>query len=95
MHHMMPNIVPPIDREYTLRFLRGNTNIANDPRREWQLMKEIVTEFFIPVACEARFDSTAKNWMADQAAHQLDTSVLKVVDNLVIGCRKWSGDRPK
>ena len=30
MHHMMPNIVPPIDREYTLRYLRGNTNISND-----------------------------------------------------------------
>lgn len=34
MHHMMPNIVPPIDRAYTLRFLRGNTNIRNEPDQE-------------------------------------------------------------
>ncbi|MDP3014499.1 MAG: hypothetical protein Q8M92_09670, partial [Candidatus Subteraquimicrobiales bacterium] len=27
MHHMSPNIVPPIDREYTLKYLKGNTNI--------------------------------------------------------------------
>jgi len=27
MAHICPNIVPPIDREYTLRYLQGNTNI--------------------------------------------------------------------
>jgi CRP-like cAMP-binding protein len=34
MHHMLPNIVPPIDREYTLRFLYGNTTIATLGRGE-------------------------------------------------------------
>ena len=50
MHHMLPNIVPPIDREYTLRYLCGNTNIANDLDKEWKTMKDIIGGFFIPVA---------------------------------------------
>lgn len=88
MHHMMPNIVPPIDREYTLRYLRGNTNIRNDVDLEWQMMAEMISNFFIPIACDAEFKSKARAWMARQDEHPWDTSVLKVVDNLVIGSRK-------
>ena len=53
MHHMLPNIVPPIDREYTLRYLCGNTNIANNLDKEWKTMMDIIGGFFIPVATEA------------------------------------------
>ena len=35
MHHMLPNIVPPIDREYTLRYLcDGNTNTSQTTSRK-------------------------------------------------------------
>ncbi len=88
MHHMMPNIVPPIDREYTLRYLRGNTNIKNDPDHEWRIMKEIISDFFIPVASNREFASKAEKWMARQDEYPWDTSVLKVVDNLLIGSKK-------
>lgn len=88
MHHMVPNIVPPIDREYTLRYLRGNTNIKNDLYYEWQLMREIISEFFIPVASDKEFESKAKDWMARQNDYPWDTSILKIVDNLVIGSKK-------
>jgi len=88
MHHMMPNIVPPIDREYTLQYLRGNTNISNDLDDEWQIMKDIISNFFIPITCNRQFLSTAKEWMAKPSEFPWDTSVLKVVDNLVIGSKK-------
>lgn len=88
MHHMLPNIVAPIDREYTLRYLRGNTNISNDLDEEWQIMKGILSGFFIPVACDAEFSCKVSKWMASQDEYPWDTSVLKVVDNLVIGSRK-------
>ena len=39
MHHMLPRIVPPIDREYTLWYLFGNKTIKNDLEGEWELMK--------------------------------------------------------
>jgi hypothetical protein len=88
MHHMLPNIIPPIDREYTLWFLRGNTTIKNDLDYEWQLMKGIISEFFIPVACDTGFQSKAEKWMARKEEYPWDTSILKVVDNLVIGSKK-------
>lgn len=88
LHHMMPNIVPPIDREYTLRYLRGNTNIKNDLNQEWLTLKEIVSDFFIPVASNTDFHLKASKWIANQDQYPWDTSVLKVVDNLLIGSMK-------
>ena len=88
MHHMLPNVIPPIDREYTLSFLRGNTTIRNDLEAEWLIMKEIISQFFIPVASDATFYSKAEHWMKRNEDYPWDTSVLKVVDNLVIGLKK-------
>lgn len=88
MHHMMPNIVPPIDREYTLRYLRGNTTIKNDLDQEWLSLKEIVSAFFIPVARHPDFHLMASQWVSNQDIYPWDTSVLKVVDNLLIGSKK-------
>ncbi|MEW6586670.1 MAG: hypothetical protein AB1442_13820 [Nitrospirota bacterium] len=88
MHHMLPNVIPPIDREYTLSLLRGNTTIRNDLEAEWLLMKEIISEFFIPVASDTTFHSKAVQWMERNEDFPWDTSVLKVVDNLVIGSKK-------
>lgn len=88
MHHMLPNIVAPIDREYTLRYLRGETTISNDMDDEWQIMKGFLSVFFLPVLCDGEFYSKASKWIARQDVYPWDTSVLKVVDNLVIGSRK-------
>jgi len=88
MHHMMPNIIPPIDREYTLRYLCGNTMIANNPEKEWQTMRTLIAGFFIPVATDAAFTAKAATWLA--AKRPWDTSVMKLVDNLLIGSRKPS-----
>lgn len=88
MHHMMPNIVPPIDREYTFRFLRGNTNISNGIDREWAIMREMINGFFVPVVTNLAFRAKAEEWTADAGRFPWDTSLMKVVDNLIIGARK-------
>ena len=88
MHHMIPNIIPPIDREYTLKFLIGNTNIKNDLAYEWQLMQNIISDFFIPVASDKAFQIEANRWMAMKNEYPWDTSIFKVVDNLIIGLKK-------
>jgi hypothetical protein len=88
MAHLIPNIVPPIDRQYTLKFLHGNTSIKNDPKKEWILMKEIVSEFFIPVALDQKFRRLARRWMDNQRQYPWDTSILKIIDNLIIGAQK-------
>lgn len=78
----------PSHREYTLRYLCGNTNIANDLDKEWKTMMEIIGGFFIPVATEVAFAAKAARWIADTGAYPWDTSVIKVIDNLLIGSRK-------
>lgn len=88
MAHLLANIVPPIDREYTLKFLRGHGQIRNGIDHEWPLMRRIIEEFFLPVARDATFRKQAELWMADQERHPWDTSLLKVIDNLVIGAMK-------
>jgi len=88
MAHLLPDIIPPIDREYTLKFLKGNTNIKNDIFYEWRLMKEIISDFFIPVAVDQNFNSLSQGWISNQSQYPWDTSALKVIDNLVIGVRK-------
>jgi len=88
MAHLLPDIVPPIDREYTLFYLKGNKNIKNDPTYEWALMREIIEDFFIPVARDSRLTSLAEDWMSDRETYPWDTSILKIIDNLVIGSRK-------
>jgi hypothetical protein len=88
MHHVLPNMVPPVDREYTLRYLYGNTTIKNNLELEWLTLKEIISDFFIPVASNAGFQVKATKWMSTEARYPWDTSVLKVVDNLLIGSMK-------
>jgi len=87
MHHMVPNVVPPIDREYTLKYLRGNKNIKNDVDAEWKLMRDIISKFFCPVASDSAFVKIATTWIGQQDRFPWDTSILKVIDNLVIGSR--------
>lgn len=88
MHHMLPNIVPPIDREYTLWYLRGHTTIKNDLAYEWDLMKCIISDFFIPIASDNDFQLKAATWLSKVNEYPWDTSSLKIVDNLIIGSKK-------
>lgn len=86
--HLVPNIIPPVDREYTLKFLQGYGHIRNGMDQEWSMLRRIVQHFFLPVATDAGFRKQASEWMADQALFPWDTSLLKVVDNVLIGAVK-------
>lgn len=90
MHHLLPNIVPPIDREYTLWFLKGNGSIRNDLEAEWAMMREIVSGFFIPILQAEPFKVLADHWMAQQERYPWDTSRMKIIDSLIIGAKSLS-----
>jgi len=94
MHHMLPNIVPPIDREYTLWYLRGSTTNKNDLDYEWHLLREIISNFFIPIATDKKVKGFADKWISNRDNYPWDTSILKLVDNLVIGLKKSVDRRP-
>ncbi len=88
MAHFLPNLVPPIDRQYTIKYLFGTGAIKNGVHGEWLLMKKILTDFFYPVVSDKGFQAKAASWIGNQGRWWWDTSSLKVVDNLVIGAMR-------
>jgi hypothetical protein len=88
MAHALPNLVPPVDREYTLRFLFGGTSISNDIDREWEKLETILRGFFYPLVRSEVFRAKARQWQSEQSRLRWDTSPLKIADNLVIGLLK-------
>lgn len=50
-------------------------------------MKEIISEFFIPVAEDSEISAKANVWMQIQNEFPWDTSLFKVIDNLIVGSR--------
>lgn len=90
MAHALPNLVAPVDREYTLKFLFGHGQIRNGIDEEWQKLQTILSGFFYPVLRAEAFKSRAAEWMGRTNVFKWDTSPLKIVDNLVIGLSKHS-----
>ena len=86
--HLLPNIVPPVDRAYTLRFLYGHGRIENGIVDEWEKLRCILVHFFYPVVLSSRFREKAAEWIERKDTFKWDTSPLKVADNLVIGLSK-------
>ena len=88
MAHALPNLIPPVDRQYTLKFLFGTGNITNDIDREWRKLEAILRGFFYPVVQSESFSSRAREWLGQPDLFRWDTSLLKIADNLVIGLLK-------
>lgn len=93
--HLLPNLAPPVDREYTLNFLFRNKQITNDLHGEWEKLREMLQGFFYPVAQDPIFRAKAEVWLAQRNQFRWDTSQLKIVDNLVIGLSALSRDEKK
>lgn len=88
MAHLIPNLIPPVDRRYTLNFLFGKGQIANDLEKEWGILSKILKEFFYPIVLSSEFKSEADKWIVRPNDFPWDTSHLKIVDNLIIGILK-------
>ncbi len=95
MAHLLPNIISPIDREYTLRYLKGNTNIKNGIDIEWGMMREIIEKFFVLIAKDTVFINKANDWIENQSDYPWDTSIFKVIDNLIIGAGLIAKEKKK
>jgi hypothetical protein len=83
MAHLLPNLIAPVDREYTLTFLFGNGQVTNSIELEWKTLVRILDGFFYPVVQSPLFQRKAAGWLAQGGGTNWDTSELKIVDNLV------------
>ncbi len=103
MAHLLPDIVAPIDREYTISFLnkrklkrgmktkivpnnRNNTiTKKNDEEyKQWDVFYNITEGFFHKIAQDG---SVQKFYNDKKGSCNWNTSLLKFVDNLVIGAK--------
>ena len=73
LHHLLPDLVLPIDRQHTLRFFYGNTNIT---RREEELFLELFDQF----------RRIANSLRSEEFQFEgFNTSLPKIIDNAVMG----------
>lgn len=77
LHHILPELVPPIDREYTLRFFYGNKNIN---RPEYELFYEIYRQYHHLAVSQRGVIATAI-----RRGGNMNTSTTKVIDNAIVG----------
>ncbi len=83
LHHLLPDLVGPIDRRYTLVYLTGGDVSDLTQFDQQALFRDITVEFYWQVARDQRFRAIASLWIS-QPPSSWDTSFLKVVDNLVV-----------
>ena len=75
LHHIIPDLMPPIDREYTLRFFYNHTTLNQGDEVAF---KEIYPYFHkIASACEDKIIS--------HIGVGMNTSQTKVIDNAIVG----------
>jgi len=83
IHHLLPDLVPPIDRQYTIRFFYGDLTSKYAPlfhkEEETDLFLEIVDYFRI--ICK-RLNLTENDY---DKTKPFNTSIPKVIDNAMIG----------
>jgi hypothetical protein len=75
LHHLLPDLVPPIDRTYTIRFFHENTLM---PRGDENAFREVYPAL-VEIATRAADQLTVNN------RSPMNTSRTKVVDNAIIG----------
>jgi hypothetical protein len=79
LHHLLPELIPPVDRQYTLTFFFDNTMLLpHNQERMFKTMYPYVHE--IALACRERITASM-----DTGRSLWNTSATKVIDNAIIG----------
>lgn len=77
LHHILPNLIPPIDGEYTLKFFYNNRGTALNRGGEIAF-KEIYSHF-------VHISTTCTDVINKHIGHNMNTSKTKVIDNAIVG----------
>ncbi|MEJ8553541.1 hypothetical protein [Tepidibacter sp. Z1-5] len=88
MAHFLPNLIPPVDRQYTLNYLYNKNYIPNNIDKEWNMLKDMLLNFFYPIANDTDFLELSQSWINQPDLYPWYTSTLKTIDNIIIGSKK-------
>lgn len=83
--HVLPSLVPPVDRQYTIRFLYGGKSLPKFAEDEWSLLRDFLQNFFYPFLADNTFLVAQERWKVSEEKFPWNTSQLKIVDNLLVG----------
>jgi hypothetical protein len=75
LHHVLPDLVPPIDREYTIRFFLHNKNLSQGDEAAFLAMFPHFHR--IATRCRDKIEARLERGM--------NTSPTKVIDNAIVG----------
>lgn len=78
LHHVLPDLVPPIDRRYTWRFFTGQTNVLS--RGEATAFQE-----WFPLFCDIARRCVHELRSIQDRGGFMATGVSKIIDNAIIG----------
>ena len=86
--HFFPDVVSPIDGEYTLQFTFG-IGRKNLPSNfgEFEFFEQFHSRLVKPLINDAGFKIKCENWihLSSRGNYPWDTSLPKIIDNLIIG----------
>lgn len=83
LHHVLPDLVPPIDRQYTFQFFTGQKAVSSGDERAFLEWFPYLAEIGRRAAPEIQASLDSGGFMATGAA--------KVVDNAIIGFMQGEG----
>jgi hypothetical protein len=75
LHHLLPGLVPPIDRQYTTRFFYSHTTYNQGDRKAF-------LEMF---PCFHRIAVSCRSDIEPRLGTGMNTSFTKVIDNAIVG----------
>lgn len=77
LHHVLPDLVPPIDRQYTFQFFTGQKSVQHGEAAAF-------AEWF-PLLCEIGSRCRAEIEQIQVGGGFMATSSAKIIDNAIIG----------
>lgn len=88
LHHLLPSLIPPVDREHTIRFFYHHKTLNQGDENAF---REIYPYFHqIATSCKGEIQQRVT------ARHGMDTSETKVIDNAIVGyVRKYLPKKKK
>ena len=84
LHHLLPDLIPPIDREYTFRFFTGQKSVASD--------RTAFLDWF-PVLASIGAQSSEPIRDAIRRRGFMATGEAKVIDNAIMGFMQQRNQR--
>lgn len=88
LHHLLPDLFPPIDREFTksalVRF--DDDNNLRDNEGMWDTFETFwhILTFFRKTVCAKISKHIRERWLNNDRKYPMNTSVTKVLDNALI-----------